>query len=122
MSTNEQIVRNFVSAWSRLDIDELSDFFTQDGIYHNMMLDPVKGRDNIREFIKGFAGGWTEPDWELLNIAVNGHVVFTERVDRMKVDGKLVALPVCGVFELRDGKIAAWRDYFDLPTYANAVG
>ncbi len=122
MSTNEQIVRNFVSAWSRLDIDELADFFTQDGIYHNMMFDAVEGRDNIREFIKGFAGNWSEPDWELLNIAVNGQTVFTERVDRMTVNGKLVALPVCGVFELRDGKIAAWRDYFDLATYMNAAG
>ena len=122
MGTNEQIIRNFVSAWSRLNIEELTDFFTEDGIYHNMMLDPVQGRDNIREFIKGFAGNWADPAWELLNIAVNGRTVFTERVDRMAVGGKQVALPVCGVFELRDGKIAAWRDYFDLPTYMNAVG
>jgi limonene-1,2-epoxide hydrolase len=27
-----------------------------------------------------------------------------------------VDLPVAGVFELRDGLIVSWRDYFDLPT------
>ena len=32
-------------------------------------------------------------------------------------NGKTIALPVAGVFELRDGKIAAWRDYFDLQTF-----
>jgi limonene-1,2-epoxide hydrolase len=26
-----------------------------------------------------------------------------------------------GTFELRDGKIAAWRDYFDLNTYMSQL-
>jgi limonene-1,2-epoxide hydrolase len=31
-------------------------------------------------------------------------------------------LPVAGVFEVRDGKIAAWRDYFDLATFTKQLG
>jgi limonene-1,2-epoxide hydrolase len=27
--------------------------------------------------------------------------------------GQWLDLPVMGVFEVKDGKIAAWRDYFD---------
>jgi limonene-1,2-epoxide hydrolase len=33
-----------------------------------------------------------------------------------------VTLPCCGVFEMQGGKIKVWRDYFDLPTFANAAG
>jgi len=32
------------------------------------------------------------------------------------IDGKKADLPVMGVFVLRDGRIAEWRDYFDLQT------
>jgi limonene-1,2-epoxide hydrolase len=37
-----------------------------------------------------------------------------ERVDDITLNGKPVTLPICAVFELRDGRIAAWREYFDL--------
>lgn len=56
-------------------------------------------------------------EFEISAIASTGSVVFTERVDRFVVGGKTIALPVAGVFELRDGKIAAWRDYFDMQSY-----
>jgi len=50
-----------------------------------------------------------------------GNLVFTERVDRFTMNGRTVALPVAGVFEIRDGKIAAWRDYFDFATWQRQV-
>jgi limonene-1,2-epoxide hydrolase len=40
--------------------------------------------------------------------------VLNERTDRFKLDERWIELPVMGVFELRGGKISAWRDYFDL--------
>ena len=40
-----------------------------------------------------------------------------ERTDVITTDGSSVSLPVMGVFELRDGKISAWRDYFDLAMF-----
>ena len=40
--------------------------------------------------------------------------MLTERIDTFTMDGKKAPLPVMGTFELRDGKICAWRDYFDL--------
>ncbi len=43
--------------------------------------------------------------------------VLTERVDKFLIDGKWVELPVMGTFEFRDGKISAWRDYFDLEQF-----
>jgi limonene-1,2-epoxide hydrolase len=40
-----------------------------------------------------------------------------ERADVMRrKDAEPISLPVTGVFEIEDGKIAAWRDYFDMAT------
>lgn len=119
---NEAIVRDFIAAWSRLDVDELVGYFAPDGIYHNMMMGPVGGHDALRVFIGRFLKDWSKTEWEVLHIVGKGDVVMAERVDRTTVGDKQVDLPCCGVFEMRDGKIAAWRDYFDLATYAKAVG
>jgi limonene-1,2-epoxide hydrolase len=48
---------------------------------------------------------------------VAGSVVFTERVDRFETEAGHVDMPVVGVFEMADGKIAAWRDYFDVAMF-----
>lgn len=121
MSDPEAIVREFCEAWSRLDLDELMAYFTDDAVYHNMPGPPATGRAAVRATIARFLGGWNATEWEVLNTASSGNVVFAERVDRTDAGGKHVDLPVVGVFELRDGKIAAWRDYFDLATYAKAM-
>lgn len=122
MADNAAIVREFIAAWSRLDADELVGWFTPDGIYHNMPMGPIQGHAALRPFIAGFAGGWASTDWEVLNLVGAGDVVIAERIDRtVTSDGKAVDLPCCGVFEMRDGKIAVWRDYFDLGTYTRAL-
>jgi limonene-1,2-epoxide hydrolase len=121
VSDNETVVRNFIAAWSRLDADELVTYFTDDGTYHNMMAKPVSGRDNLRRFIGGFLKGWTATQWDILNLVARGNVVFAERIDRTRIGDRKVDLPCVGVFEMQDGKIKAWRDYFDLATYTKAV-
>jgi limonene-1,2-epoxide hydrolase len=118
---NEEVIRNFVEAWGRLDPQELSAYFTEDGIYHNMPIAPIAGREKVEEFIRGFSGAWTETTWDLLNISSNGNLVFAERLDRTRAGDKSVDLPCVGVFELEDGKIKVWRDYFDFATYGNAM-
>ena len=121
MSSNTDLVRDFCKAWSRLDAKELAGYFTEDGIYHNMPAGPVHGRDAIERFIAGFAGGWTRTEWDVLNIAESGDVVIAERLDRTQAGEKSVDLPCTGVFTIRGGKIASWRDYFDLGTYTRAM-
>jgi limonene-1,2-epoxide hydrolase len=121
MSNNEKIVRDFVDAWPRLDVEEIVGFFAEDGVYHNMMLDPVAGHEALKGFIGAFAANWTDTKWEILNLVSRGSLVVAERVDRMKVGGKQVALPCCGVFEMENGKIKVWRDYFDLATFSKST-
>ena len=121
MPDNAQTIRDFVAAWARLDADELASYFCEDGCYYNIPAQPVKGRDNVRQFIAGFTANWTATDWEILNIAAAGDVVFCERIDRTKFAEGGVDLPCLGVFEMSDGKIKEWRDYFDLNTFMRAA-
>ena len=121
MSGNTELIEDFCKAWSRLDAAELAAYFCEDGIYHNMPAGPVQGRDAIEKFIRGFAGGWTKTDWDILNLAETGDVVIAELLDRTQAGDKSVDLPCTGVFTIRDGKIASWRDYFDIGTYTRAM-
>jgi limonene-1,2-epoxide hydrolase len=117
MSENENIIREFIGAWSRLNVDELVDYFTEDGTYYNMPTTPVSGHANLKQMIGGFLKDWTKTDWDILNLVSNGDVVIAERLDRTKVGDIAVDLPCCGVFEMENGKIKMWRDYFDMATF-----
>jgi limonene-1,2-epoxide hydrolase len=55
-------------------------------------------------------------------LAAESKVVFTERIDRFRWQGKSLDLPVTDVFEVREGKIIAHRDYFDYKTWLDATG
>jgi limonene-1,2-epoxide hydrolase len=121
MADNETTIRNFISAWTRLDPDELVGYFTADGTYHNMMAKPVSGRENLRRFIAGFLKGWTATQWDVINLLSRDNIVVAERLDRTRIGDKAVDLPCVGVFEIENGKIKVWRDYFDLATYTKAI-
>jgi limonene-1,2-epoxide hydrolase len=117
----EAIVREFCASWRERSIDKLLAYFADDALYHNMPMEPVTGKDGIREVMNLFVPA-EDLEAEIVQLAVRGNVVFTERIDRMTIGGKKVVLPCAGVFEIRDGKIAAWRDYFDLATWQRQAG
>ncbi len=119
--SNTDTVRQFVADWSKLDAELLASYFTADGCYYNMPTQPVRGRDNVQAFITNFLSSWTETQWDILNIAEAGDVVYCERLDRTKTKNGDVDLPCFGAFEFRDGLISQWRDYFDLGTFMQAM-
>jgi limonene-1,2-epoxide hydrolase len=120
---NIETIRRFCAAWSSpsgVDVTALLDFFTEDAVYHNMPIQPIQGKDAIKGIIEQFMTPFERCDWQVNNISAAGDVVLTERVDRF-IGPKNVELPVMGAFELRDGKIAAWRDYFDLGAWTKQM-
>jgi limonene-1,2-epoxide hydrolase len=117
MEASEALVRDFCAAFARRNVEELLGYFTDDAIYHNIPMAPATGKEEIRAALEMFVPGSPEIEFDMVNIACNGSVVFTERIDRMTIMGNKVVAPVAGVFEVRDGKIAAWRDYFDLQMF-----
>lgn len=114
---NEQLVRDFCDAFARRDIDELMGFFAPDAVYHNMPMDPARGHDAIRAVLELFVPPSDSIEFEILHIASTSDAVLTERIDRFRMGDRDVVLPVSGTFEIVDGKIAAWRDYFDMATF-----
>jgi limonene-1,2-epoxide hydrolase len=117
MNDCKQIVEALISAFNHRDIDAIMAFFTEDAVYHNMPTGPVQGTQAVRHVISMFIQPAEAVTWEMLNIAQVGDTVLTERMDNFVIKGKQVSLPVMGAFEIRGGKIAAWRDYFDMATW-----
>ncbi|HEX6310907.1 MAG TPA: SgcJ/EcaC family oxidoreductase [Acidimicrobiia bacterium] len=115
------VVRQFCDAWSKGDVDALTTYFTDDAVYHNIPVDPVSGVDTIKATIEGFTQGVEKIEFRVDNIAAAGDVVLTERVDIFTLPTKTIELPVMGTFEVRNGKIAAWRDYFDLNQFMSQM-
>jgi limonene-1,2-epoxide hydrolase len=112
---NEKIVAQFLETWRRMNVDEMLGYMTDDAVYHNIPIAPLQGRSEIRKGIHQFAGMLKAVEIKIVNSAAAGNLVINERIDTMVMhDGKRTDMPVAGVFELRDGKISAWRDYFDM--------
>ena len=127
MESPIEMVRRFCAAWSdNMGAAELAAFFAEDAVYHNIPQEPVTGRENIAGTIASFVRpgppGIESIDFRVINIAANGPVVMTERVDVFKLPGKSFELPVMGTFEVSGGKISAWRDYFDTNQFTSRMG
>jgi len=116
-SDKVDIVTRFCDAFSRRNPDEILEFFTEDAVYHNMPMPPVRGKAAIRTVLDMFLKPSQSVEFIILKIAANDDAVLTERLDKFALGGKTVELPVAGVFELEGGKIAAWRDYFDMAAW-----
>lgn len=116
MASNSDIIHGFMQAWNSLDIDAVMNHFTEDAAYANVPMGPPNvGKAAIREFIDGFMGTTTEINFIVHNQVEGADgIVMNERTDILQMGDNRVELPVMGVFELQDGKISAWRDYFDM--------
>ncbi len=112
---NEKIVADFCQAWSRMKLDEILGFMSDDAVYHNIPMEPAKGKAAIRALVEGFLKMAEAIEFRVLHAASAGAVVMNERVDSFVYKGgKKGSIPVVGVFEVNGGKITAWRDYFDM--------
>ena len=81
----------------------------------------IVGKEAIREFVAGFAG--VPPGRLVIHHQIaSGKLVMNERTDYITINGRPVTLPICGVFEIEDGQIKAWREYFDLGPAKAAYG
>jgi limonene-1,2-epoxide hydrolase len=113
MRDPEQVVRRLFGAVSRLDPNELCSYFTPDAVFVNGASFTVRGERELRGFFEELRDRVQRSEFEVLNLAVSGDVVLTERIDRVVIDGREIVLPIMGTLEVRDGRIAAWREYFD---------
>jgi len=114
MSSAEQVVREFCAAASTRDPAVLRSYFSDDIVYHNIPMEPAEGIEATMAVIDMFVGMCESMEFEVHHLASDGSTVLTERTDTFTINGKTAPLPVMGAFHVSDGKITAWRDYFDM--------
>jgi limonene-1,2-epoxide hydrolase len=107
------VAMEMVDAWNRMEWERMIDLFAEDAVFQSMMKEPVVGRETIRPRFLALVDGLERIELQIRNMAVDGNVVFLERVDDFVYKGKHSRVPVVGVMEIADGKVAAWRDYYD---------
>ena len=119
MNSNSEIVRQFLDAWQHRDVGRIMDFFTDDAVWDNIpMPPPNRGKEAVRKAVEGFVGMSTAIEFNVLNqLEGPGGLVMNERADRFRIGDRWLDIPTAGVFELRDGKICTWRDYFDMSSF-----
>jgi limonene-1,2-epoxide hydrolase len=117
-TVNEFIVA-FKSAWPHGDVDRLASFFSEDAVYHNGPLDPIEGREAIVLALAGFIDLGGDVDVDITHMLGDDSIVMTERVDHFIGRDKTISLRVMGIFEVHEGTIRAWRDYFDLNEFSS---
>ena len=114
----DALVKEFCAAWERMDPDELAAYFTDDGVYHNIPMAPLEGRDAIRDGLAGMKAMISSIRFEIHRQISSGDLVMNERTDRFRIGEASIELPVAGVFEVGpDGRITLWRDHFDMKMF-----
>src|SRR5438093_12387403 len=113
MATPTEIVTQLCDQVAAGDAGKAAEFFSDDAIYHNIPLDPVNGRDAIRDTIAMFLGMAEKVWFDTIHLVADGPLVMTERIDHFGMDDRDIALPVMGAFEVKGDKITARRDYLD---------
>lgn len=123
MSANSDLVTEFVASWAEKDVDKILDYFTEDAVYINIPIDPPNhGKAEIRAVIEQFVGMAEAMEFIIHYQGETPEgLVMNERTDRFLLNGKWMDLPVMGIFELENGKIKAWRDYFDMNQFTSQM-
>jgi limonene-1,2-epoxide hydrolase len=119
--TPEEIVNAFIAAIEHVDIESAVALADENISYENVPMQPIVGRAALKAALGAFLGATTAVDWRILRQVAVGSVVVNERIDRFEVNGGWLELPVAGFFEVNDGHITLWRDYFDLASYTTRM-
>jgi len=111
-----EIVSEFIARITALDLDGAFELVAADVEYDNVPIGKVQGHDGIRSVFAQLDGMMDRMEWIVHREAATGAVVMNERTDRFGKGDTWVDVAVAGVFEVHDGRITLWRDYFDMNT------
>lgn len=118
---NDTLVRDFVNAFNGKDAQALAPFMADDIVFINYGDGPIKGRDAVVALWRGVFRNFSQVKFETVHQAVNGDVVIAEQIHGLALPGgKLALIMNMAVYEIRDGKIVAWRDYTS-PVHASSL-
>ena len=98
------VVQHMIDAWDARDWHKVTELFTDDGVLHSMMIEPIVGKENIRKRIDLLGAGTERITLHIHNMAVTGNTVFIERTDDFVFNGHAGKVPVVGVLEIEGDK------------------
>jgi limonene-1,2-epoxide hydrolase len=108
------VVQAFFDAFSAGDTERALALMADDILYQNVPFPADRGKEAVARTLRSFGRFLTGFEVQMKNIAARDGVVLTERIDVLTGPLLYLDIWVCGTFEVRDGKITLWRDYFDL--------
>ncbi|OBJ15869.1 limonene-1,2-epoxide hydrolase family protein [Mycobacterium colombiense] len=127
-NNNEKIVVDFIHAayGQSMDIDAMTALMAEDFVWQlHVPLSPiVRGRDAARAELEkhnSLSTGMIEGS-EIRTIVSDGATVVVERIDVNAMNGVAVTFHVTALFEVRDGAITHWREYWDTTHIAQQLG
>jgi limonene-1,2-epoxide hydrolase len=120
--TPEEIVNTFMTRVTAMDLDGALELVADDVEYDNVPMGKVYGPDGIRGVFAQLEGTVDAMEWIIHRQVASGDLVLNERTDRFGREGKWADLPVAGIFEVHDGRITLWRDYFDMNFMMESLG
>ncbi|MBB4135370.1 limonene-1,2-epoxide hydrolase family protein [Gordonia humi] len=108
------LVRHFLTGLATGDVDGALEDVDDAIVYTNVSLPTVRGKAKFGAIMRGLGRPGLGFDVQFLAInAADDGVVLTERIDELAVGPVRIRFWVCGRFEVREGRITVWRDYFD---------
>ena len=114
MATAADVVREFCAAIDRKDLATVESYLDEKVVYHNIGSEPAVGREAAVAAVKFQFDMFDPISFRIRNLVEDGRTVLTERVDEITANGIVAPVPVMGTFEVTDGRIVHWRDYFDM--------
>lgn len=118
----EQVVNSFVAAIEAKDEAAAMALVSEDVVYDNVPFGATTGKAPMAEFLAPMFKNKGPVEFEIVRQTAVGNTVINERIDKFQAKGRDIALPCAGFFEVNDGLITFWRDYFDNDTFMKALG
>ena len=117
---NEKVVTAMCQSLLSADMTKVVSYLSENVIYHNIPWEPVTGHAGVRQVLDPFVHGanCALAKMDIKNTTSSGNVVMNERMETWVKGNVRLELPVLGVFEVKNGKITQWRDYFDAGSVA----
>jgi limonene-1,2-epoxide hydrolase len=109
---NTRTVEGFLNALQDSDLEAAEAALDDNLVYENVGLPTIRGRARAIKLFRQMEGR-AAFEVKIHRIAADGAAVLTERTDALIFGPLRLQFWVCGVFEVHDGRITLWRDYFD---------
>ncbi|MEU4671315.1 limonene-1,2-epoxide hydrolase family protein [Amycolatopsis sp. NPDC023774] len=116
MSEPKAVVTAFLQALEDMDIERALSHVAVDITYQNVPLPAARGLAAVEKQLRMLTRFGTGFEARTHHIAADGNVVLTERTDVLRRGSFAAEFWVCGTFEVENGRIVLWRDYFDWTT------